>query len=59
MAVEDHPLYEAWSEAYRDFLSALNQLDTELKKGGGGLIEAAKLDLKKATEKYDAIRDQL
>lgn len=59
MAVEEHPHFEAWRDAYRDFIAALERLNSEIKKGDRGLIDAAKLDLQRATEKYDAIRDRL
>lgn len=59
MAVEDHPLYEKWSEAV-DRLKIANDSYREAKKSGSDtLISAAKKQLGQAQTGYDLISKQL
>lgn len=59
MSIDDHPLYEQWNNAFRKLQAAHDHLRSELKKGDRGLVDAAKLDLDKAQEAYNAISAQL
>ncbi|MEY9197422.1 hypothetical protein [Sinorhizobium sp. CCBAU 05631] len=59
MAVEDHPRFEEWDRAFQKLQDAHDHVSREVQKGNRGLVEAAKLDFKKAQQEYHAISDQL
>lgn len=59
MHIDEHPLQEESSAAYDHWMEAHRRLEAEMRKGDKGLLEAAKLDMKKAQEVYDDVCSRL
>ncbi|WP_105437504.1 hypothetical protein [Neorhizobium sp. T25_13] len=59
MPMQEHPLWEEFSSAYDRLTEAHRRLEAEVHKGDRGLLDAAKLDMKKAQEAYDEVCNRL
>lgn len=59
MAVEDHPHYRDWRDAFDHLKEADDRLAREIARGANGNVELAKKDLERALQAYDKITDLL
>ncbi|MDW9899133.1 hypothetical protein GOB10_25850 [Sinorhizobium meliloti] len=59
MAIEDHPHYRDWSDAFHHLQEAHDHLRSEIARGANGSVELAKKDLERALQAYDKITDLL